>query len=99
MRLAHAAALGVMLVLAACTALAAPSLEGVKLPPGFKIEVWQDNLPLAREMAFGPKGTVFVGTMSFGSPAKNVFAIRNVGGKRTVTRLLTGLNNPNGVAV
>ena len=80
-------------------AAAKPSLDGVKLPPGFQIEVWQDDLPLAREMAFGPKGTVFVGTMRFGMPSKDVYAIRTVNGKRTVSKLLTGLNNPNGVAV
>jgi glucose/arabinose dehydrogenase len=91
--------LSVALALAACVANAAPSLEGLKLPPGFQIEVWQDNLPLARSMAFGPKGTVFVGTMRFGNPAKDVYAIRTVNGKRTVSKLLTGLNNPNGVAV
>jgi glucose/arabinose dehydrogenase len=91
--------LSTALALAACPAFSAPSLEGVKLPPGFQIEVWQDNLPLARSMAFGPKGTVFVGTMRFGNPSKDVYAIRTVNGKRTVTKLLTGLNNPNGVAV
>jgi glucose/arabinose dehydrogenase len=95
--------LSVTLALAACSvvpmACAAPSLDGVKLPPGFQIEVWSDKVPLAREMAFGPKGTVFVGTMRFGNPAKDVYAIRTVGGKRTVSTLLTGLNNPNGVAV
>ena len=113
MRALHAAAprrrtltrigMSAALVLTACmvgtAAMAAPSTEGVKLPAGFKIEVWADNVPLAREMAFGPKGTVFVGSMRFGKPATDVYAIRTVGGKRKVTTLLTGLNNPNGVAV
>ena len=105
MRPRHAAALrrssflGAMLALVACAAFAAPSLEGVKLPPGFQIEVWQGDVPLAREMAFGPKGTVFVGTMRFGMPAQDVYAVRTVNGKRSVSKLLTGLNNPNGVAV
>jgi glucose/arabinose dehydrogenase len=101
MRARHAAAAltaAGMLALAGA-ADAKPSLDGVKLPPGFQIEVWQDNVPLAREMAFGPKGTVFVGTMRFGMPSKDVYAIRTVNGKRTVSKLLSGLNNPNGVAV
>jgi glucose/arabinose dehydrogenase len=85
-------------LLAVAVASAAPSTEGVQLPPGFKIEVWADNVPLAREMAISPKGTVFVGSMRFGKPATDVYAIRTVGGKRKVTTLLTGLNNPNGVA-
>jgi len=88
------------LALAACSAYAAPSLEGITLPPGFQIEVWTDQVPFAREMAFGPKGTVFVGSMRFGAaPADKVYAVRTVNGKRTVTTLLSGLNNPNGVAV
>jgi glucose/arabinose dehydrogenase len=94
------AGIGTVLALAACSALAAPSLEGVKLPPGFQVEVWTDQVPLAREMAIGPKGTVFVGSMKFGAaPADKVYAIRTVNGKPVVKTLLTGLNNPNGVAV
>jgi glucose/arabinose dehydrogenase len=94
------AGIGMVLALAACSAFAAPSLEGVKLPPGFQIEVWTDKVPLARQMAFGPKGTVFVGSMKFGAaPADKVYAISTVNGKPVVKTLLTGLNNPNGVAV
>jgi len=94
------AGLGTVLALAACSAFAAPSLEGVKLPPGFQIEVWTDKVPLARQMAFGPQGTVFVGSMRFGAaPADKVYAVRTVNGKAVVTTLLSGLNNPNGVAV
>jgi glucose/arabinose dehydrogenase len=94
------AGFGTVLALAACSAFAAPSLEGVKLPPGFQIEVWTDKVPLARQMAFGPKGTVFVGSMKFGAaPADKVYAISTVNGKPVVKTLLTGLNNPNGVAV
>src|SRR5687767_15650107 len=94
------AGVGTVLALAGACAFAAPSLEGVKLPPGFQIEVWADNVPLARQIAFGPKGTVFVGSMRFGAaPADKVYAIRTVNGKRVVSTLLTGLNNPNGVAV
>jgi glucose/arabinose dehydrogenase len=88
-----------VLALAASSAFAAPSLEGVKLPAGFQIEVWTDKVPLAREIAFGPRGTVFVGSMRFGAPADKVYAIRTVNGKPAVKTLLTGLNNPNGVAV
>ena len=94
--------LGMVLALGGGSAVfAAPSLEGVKLPPGFKIEVWTDKVPLAREMAFGPKGTVFVGSLrAMATPsADKVYAIRTVNGKPVVSTLLSGLNNPNGVAV
>jgi glucose/arabinose dehydrogenase len=96
--------LGLVLALAACSAFAAPSLEGVRLPPGFQIEVWTDKVPYAREMAFGPKGTVFVGSMRAviapgGVASDKVYAIRTVNGKPVVSTLFSGLNNPNGVAV
>jgi len=93
------AGFGTVLAFAAGSATAAPSLEGVKLPPGFQIEVFTDQVPLAREMAFGPKGTLFVGTMKFGPGADKVYAVRTVNGKPVVKALLTGLNTPNGVAV
>jgi glucose/arabinose dehydrogenase len=88
-----------VLALAAAAAFASPDLTGVQLPPGFKIEVWTDQVPLARQMAVGDKGTVFVGSMRFGgSGADKVYYIRTVNGKPVVKTLLSGLNNPNGVA-
>ena len=95
------AGIGMALALAACSAFATPSLEGVTLPPGFRIEVWTDKVPLAREMAIGPKGTVFVGSMRFQAVtvADKVYYIRTVKGKPVVKTLLSGLNNPNGVAI
>jgi glucose/arabinose dehydrogenase len=96
--------LGSVLALAACAAFAAPSFEGLSLPAGFQIESYADNVPLAREMALGPKGTLFVGTMRLAigpgsNPSDKVYAIRTVNGKRVVSTLFSGLNNPNGVAV
>src|SRR6476619_3111512 len=37
-------------------------LNLIKLPPGFKIEVYASGVTNARELAIGPKGTVFVGS-------------------------------------
>jgi len=93
--------IGTALALAAACAFATPSLEGVKLPPGFQIEVWTDQVPLAREMAVGPKGTVFVGSLRAmaAKGADKVYYIRTVNGKPVVKTLLSGLNNPNGVAI
>ena len=42
------------------------TLKNVKLPPGFKIELWARGLPGARQMAWGDKGTLYVG--SFRTP-------------------------------
>jgi len=37
-------------------------LRNIELPPGFSIEVYADEVPGARSMALGDKGTLFVGT-------------------------------------
>ena len=42
-------------------------LANVKLPPGFKIKVWAQGVPQARQMAMGDKGTLFVGTFDKGT--------------------------------
>jgi len=70
------------------------NLKSVKLPPGFKIEVYASGLPEARQMAWGTNGTLFVGSYN----ATNVYDITDEGGKKTVKTILTGLNMPTGVA-
>src|SRR5262245_52828864 len=32
----------------------------LKVPPGFKVEIWVEGVPEARSLALGDKGTVFV---------------------------------------
>src|SRR5882672_12218805 len=56
-------------------------IEKLKVPAGFKVEVWAEGLPGARSMAQGDKGTVFVGTRQL----KEVYAVRTVGGKQVST--------------
>jgi len=70
------------------------NLKNVKLPAGFKIEVYASGLPEARQMAWGANGTLFVG--SFG--ATNVYAVTNKDGKREVKTILKGLTMPTGLA-
>lgn len=41
-------------------------LEGFQLPPGFEISVYATDVPNARQMALGKKGTIFVGSMGVG---------------------------------
>jgi glucose/arabinose dehydrogenase len=65
-------------------------LEKIQLPAGFRIEVLAE-VPNARSLALGAKGTLFVGNRSGGS----VYAVAP-GGK--VTKIADGLYMPNGVA-
>ncbi len=69
-------------------------LKKIKLPAGFKIEVYASGIPEARQMAWGPNGTLFVGSFN----ATNVYAVTDQGGKRTVKTILKGLNMPTGIA-
>src|SRR5213075_737859 len=69
-------------------------IKKIKLPQGFKIEVYASNVLAARQMAWGDKGTLFVGSFGLG----NVYAIKDNGGKREVKTVLKGLNMPTGLA-
>jgi glucose/arabinose dehydrogenase len=68
-------------------------LDKLKLPPGFKIEVWADGVPDARSLALGDKGTVFVSNRV----QTSVYAITEVAGKREVKVILKGQKSPNGL--
>src|SRR5262252_3767674 len=69
-------------------------IKKIKLPPGFKIEVWAPGVLQARQMAWGDKGTLFVGSFGLG----NVYAITEKDGKRQVKTVLKGLTLPTGLA-
>jgi|SRR6476661_984459 len=74
------------------------NLANIKLPAGFRIAYFAQNVGGARELALGPDGTVYVGSKEQGK----VYALpdRNRDGKAdAVITLASGLNNPNGVAV
>ncbi|TWT01698.1 sorbosone dehydrogenase family protein [Reyranella sp. CPCC 100927] len=66
----------------------------LKLPAGFKAEVWSHGHPGARTMVMGDKGTLFMGTRLIG----RVYAITTKDGKRESKVLLQGLTQPNGLA-
>lgn len=68
-------------------------LDKLKVPDGFKIEVYASGLANARSLAQGDKGTLFVGTRSL----DRVYAVRTVDGKQEVKVIATGLHRPNGV--
>ena len=71
-------------------------LANVRTPEGFKLEVYADDVPGARSLAIGSKGTIFVGTRT-----DKVYAVSGVPGaadKPSVHLIADGLNMPNGVA-
>jgi glucose/arabinose dehydrogenase len=70
-------------------------LDKIKLPAGFKAEVYSSGHPGARTMVMGPKGTIFMGTRQLG----RVYAVGEKDGKRETKVLLQGLTQPNGLAV
>lgn len=68
----------------------------IKLPPGFKIEVYADNVPNARSLTLGENGVVFVGTRG-----DKVYAVVDDNQDYKADNVITiasGLNSPNGVA-
>jgi len=68
----------------------------LRVPEGFKAELWAAGAPGARMMTQGPKGTVFVGTRAIG----RVYAIStNADGTRRVRTIAQGLTQPNGVVM
>lgn len=72
-------------------------LSGIRLPPGFVISVFSDQVPGARQMALGDDGTVYVGSLDAGK----VYALTdaNVDGRADpAVTVASGLNAPNGVA-
>jgi glucose/arabinose dehydrogenase len=72
-------------------------LETIRLPVGFNISLYADNVPNARSMVLGEKGTLFVSTRSAGQ----VYAVQDLdhdGQADKISLLAKGLNMPNGVA-
>ncbi len=74
-----------------------PSLSHIKLPKGFSISVYADNIKNARSMTISPSGVLFVGNRSGGS----VYALVDEDGDYKADKVYTiasGLFMPNGVA-
>lgn len=72
-------------------------LNLVKLPPGFKIEVYAEGVVNARSMTLGTKGTLFVGSYQEGK----VYAVTDENGDQKADHIhviAQGLISPIGVA-
>jgi glucose/arabinose dehydrogenase len=71
-------------------------LENVRVPTGFKLEVYADNVPGARSIVLGQRGTLFVGT-----GVGKVYAVSGTPGSGAAPQVRTiaeKLNRPIGVA-
>ncbi|RPA66530.1 sorbosone dehydrogenase family protein [Cyclobacteriaceae bacterium YHN15] len=73
-------------------------LETIKLPEGFHISVWAEDVPDARSLAMNEDGSlIFVGNRQ----GKNVYALKDTNGDGKADKKYTlaeGLRMPNGVA-
>lgn len=79
------------LALTCLSALADSGPDHIRLPDGFRISVFTDQVPGARAMAWGEHGNLFVGSMSAGK----VYAVRPDG---RVSVIAENLQMPVGVA-
>ena len=66
----------------------------LKLPKGFKIEVFMSGVPNARSLRLGDKGTVFISNRIL----DKVYAVVEKDGKRELKVIASGLDRPNGLA-
>ena len=66
----------------------------IKLPPGFKAELWASNVLDARGLRQGDRGTVFVSSLFV---AGKIYAIVDKGDKREVKTIAEKLNLPSGI--
>ena len=69
-------------------------LASLKLPSGFKAEVWATGMPGARAMARGEGGKIYIGTRGIG----RVYEITDSGAQRTSRVVVDKLVQPAGVA-
>jgi glucose/arabinose dehydrogenase len=84
----------VVLFLLCSTSSVIASVDDIQLPPGFSIEEYAD-VPKARSLALGDRGTLFVSNRK----GRSVYAVveDDDGGTRTI-ELLDGMSTPNGIA-
>lgn len=72
-------------------------LEKIKLPAGFSISIFAENVENARSLALGSSGIIFVSTRKLG----HVYALVDSDGDfraEKVYKIGSGMNSPNGIA-
>jgi len=70
-------------------------VDKLKVPKGFKIEVYASGIPNARSLRLGDKGTVFVSNRTL----DKIYAIVDKGGQREKKVIAKDLYRPNGIAL
>ncbi len=65
-------------------------IDKIKLPPGFKVEVWADGIPGGRAIAEGENGKYYVGTRALG----RIYEVTDNGKERTSRVVVDKLNQP-----
>lgn len=65
-------------------------LQNLRLPPGFRAELWAHGMPGIRAMARSESGKVYAGTRGLG----RVYEITDSGGQRTSRVLVSNLTQP-----
>ena len=73
-------------------------LEAIKLPSGFQIAVFADNIPNARSMVLSPNGVLFVGSRR----ENKVYAVIDLNGDNhadDIRVIADNLNMPNELGV
>jgi len=74
-----------------------PKLQDIRLPKGFHISVFADNVNDARSLSLGANGTIFVGNRS----GDKVYALKDENGDGVSDKqyiIASGMNMPNGIA-
>ena len=86
--------LSAFLFLVLLSSFATASLDDIQLPPGFTIEEYAD-VPKARSLALGDRGTLFVSNRK----GRSVYAVvENSDGSTRTIEILDGMSTPNGIA-
>lgn len=77
------------------------NLDKLKLPEGFQISIYNDQVAAARSLSISPSGVLYVGTFRFRDNMDKVYALVDKDGDgvaETTHIIAEGLNTPNGVA-
>jgi glucose/arabinose dehydrogenase len=85
-----------ILIILACSYYNDGQSNSIRLPEGFKIEVYSSNIPNARSMVLSKSGILFVGSRTAG----NVYALLDTNKDYKVDEIIilaSGLEMPNGV--
>jgi len=70
-------------------------VDKLKVPKGFKVELYASGIPNARSLRLGDKGTIFVSNRTL----DKIYAIVDKDGKREVKVIAKDLYRPNGIAL